>query len=308
MQNLEKRVLRLLAWRSPVCALLVLGVLVGGCQRSAVTPKEGSSGDVTTPSTGGIKPGPKPFEATGGIDPKVISAWEKAGARFGWEVPVYGDFKSKTPFETNIVFSRPEMPPALPAFSALKGALKRLPDLPAPQAPFALDLSHSPLSEADLKALARFRHLQSLTLIDTGIRDASLKDLSGLDQLQTLILSGNRISDAGVKELAGLTDMKMVSLGRTDIRGTGLKELTGLDKLATLRLFGFHVPDTACKELVGLKQLQVLDLHLSEVTNTGLKELVQLKRLELLNVAATSVTDAGVTEFRKALPDCHVQR
>ena len=284
------------AWALPTCALLALGVCLGGCGRSPAPPKEGSLPATTV------------FKATGGIDPKVIASWEQAGARFGWEVPVYGDYTSKTPLETKFMTERPGEGPALPAFSAVERHVKRLQDLPPPQAPFALHLQRSRLTEGELKALARFQSLQSLTLIGVEIRDDNLNELGRLRQLQILILGGNRITDAGLKALAGLDDLRMLSLGANNVRGPGLKELEGLQKLRTLRLYGLKVPDAICRDLAELKQLRVVDLHLTSITDAGLRELARLKELELLNVAATNVTDAGLAEIRKELPRCHVQR
>jgi hypothetical protein len=134
---------------------------------------------------------------------------------------VYGDYSSNTPFETNFVRKRPREGPALPAFSAAERHVKRLEELPPPQAPFALDLRRSRLTESELKALARLEHLQSLTLIDVGIQDDNLAELGRLRQLQILILGGNRIADAGLKALAELKELKMLSLGATDVRGQG---------------------------------------------------------------------------------------
>ena len=56
----------------------------------------------------------------------------------------------------------------------------------------------SPLTEADLKALARFKHLRSLGLIDTGIRDASLNSLRLLAEIITSAEAVGAISGATV--------------------------------------------------------------------------------------------------------------
>jgi hypothetical protein len=299
---------RLADWGPPTCALLALSWCLGGCGRSPVPSTESSPGPPAAQPAGGTRPEATAFEATGGIDPKVVASWEQAGARFGWEVPVYGDYSSQTPLETTIVPRRPAEGPALPAFSAAERHVRGLPDLPPPQAPFALDLRRSPLTDAELIALARFQHLQSLTLIDVGIQDHSLEELGHLRQLQILSLGGNRITDAGLKALAGLEALKMISLGATNIRGPGLKELGARQKLRTLRLYGLNVPNAVWRDLAELRQLRVLDLHLTNITDAGLRELARLKELELLNVALTGVTDAGLAAIRKELPRCRVQR
>ncbi len=291
-----------------LCALLTVSGLLGSGWSKPVPAQETRPKPPTAQPAEHTRPEATAFKATGGIDPKVIASWERAGARFGWEVPVYGDYFSKTPLTTQVMIRRPESGPALAAFSAMERHVKGLQDLPPPQAPFALDLRRVQLTEGEVKALVRFQHLQSLTLIDTKIQDHSLKELARLRQLQILILGGNRITDAGLKALAGLKDLQMLSLGATDIRGPGLKELEGLPKLRTLRLYGFQGPDAVCRDLAELKQLHVLDLHLTHITDAGLQELARLKELELLIVAGTDVTDAGLAEIRKKLPRCHVLR
>lgn len=308
MQTPERRTPRLAPRRFSACALLALGVFVGGCQRNATPPRGGGAALPEAQPTGSTEPKPPAFEATGGIDPKVIAAWEQAGATFGWEVPGYGGASGKTLLETQFMAARPKAPPYLPAFSAGKQGLPGLSSLPSPEAPFALGLHGSPLTEADLEALPRFRNLRSLSLVATELRDARLRALGGLQQVEVLKLGGNRISDAGLKELAGLKGLKFLTLGVTNVRGPGLKELAGLPKLETLRLYSLDAPDAVCKWAAGVKQLRALDLHLSKLTDTGLKELAPLKELDWLNVVATDVTDAGVAEIRKALPKCQVQR
>jgi hypothetical protein len=303
MQDMDKRFPRVAS-----CFIVAWTLLLSGCQRRAVTPKDGNA-DATTELKGGGASRPAAFEATGGIDPELVAAWKQAGLRFGWHVHLYGTFTGKTPFSVDFLAKRREKEPALPAFSAKGVSIKGLQDLPVPEVPFALHLQGVPLTEGDVKALARFPQLQSLALIDCGLRDTSLKDLGALQQLQDLVLNANRITDAGLKELAGLTNLKLLSLGANDdIRGPGLKDLAGLPKLETLSMFGIRTPNAVCKELAQFKQLRVLDLNLSKVNDEGLKELAQLEGLELLNVAATQVTDAGLAEIRKALPKCLVQR
>jgi hypothetical protein len=188
MQTLGRRTPRLAPECFSACALLALAVLAGGCQRNAAPPGGGSAAPPHAQPTGGAEPKPPAFEATGGIDPKVITAWEQAGATFGWEVPEYGGDSGETLLETEFVPARPKDAPCLPAFSAAKKGLRGLSALSAPGAPFALNLHGSPLTEADLEALAGFRHLRSLSLVATQLRDSSLSAVGGLRQVEVLKL------------------------------------------------------------------------------------------------------------------------
>ena len=71
---------------------------------------------------------------TGGIDPKVVEAWEKAGASFGW---LSQENSGSPQFNAN----RPQDMLAIPAFRPGPAGVAKLKDLPAPAVPFGLDLS-----------------------------------------------------------------------------------------------------------------------------------------------------------------------
>jgi len=104
--------------RHHVCVLIIL--LLAGCQ--------GNAG------------GTDAFEATSGIDPKVIAAWERAGAQFGWLV-----WSPDPVGSPQFAAVRGTQTRSLPAFK-FKGDLfekpqitRELGDLPEPTAPFAVD-------------------------------------------------------------------------------------------------------------------------------------------------------------------------
>jgi hypothetical protein len=216
---------------------------------------------------------------TGGIDPKVVAAWEKAGAEFGW----------MSVDENGLLYFVPERPkgvPAVPTFTAKKGESSLpLRELPAPGAPFGLKMfGLEPLTDADWKALAGFEHLHSLSIMFMGVTDARVKELAGLPKLQVLVLDHSQVSGTGVKELARLKQLQVLSLGAT------------------------KVGDADLKELAGLKQLRVLGLDVNKIGDAGLKELAALSQLRVLGLSNTQVTDQGVAELKKALPKVQIQR
>jgi hypothetical protein len=213
----------------------------------------------------------------GGVDPKVIAAWEKAGAEFGWMKAEKGGPPQFSP-------QRPAAGRAVPAFRIDPGKQVMLRDLPAPDVPFGLELNDLALTDADVKALGGFAKLDTLDLLGTKIGDAGLRQLTGLRQLQVLCLDEAKITDDGMKALAGLT------------------------MLRTLTLFQTKIGDDSMKVLGELRQLQHLDLGDTKITDRGLKELTMLRRLETLQLDGTKVTDAGVAELQKALPKCKIDR
>jgi internalin A len=208
--------------------------------------------------------------------PEAVEAWKKAGAKVGW----YGH--NRFGF-LRFSEARPKDSAAVPAFLFPNFKPGVIVNLPAPSAPFAVDLSGTVMTDALLKELAVFKNLQNLDLRFTPVTDAGLKELAGLKRLQTLDLDDTKVTDAGLKELAGLQSMRTLGLASTKVTDAGLKELAGF------------------------KELRTLILNNTKVTDAGLKELAGLKSLQTLYLTATKVTGAGVKELQKALPGLKIK-
>src|SRR5205807_2316200 len=88
-----------------------------------------------------------------------------------------------------------------------KGVLSKL---PRPPAAFGLDLRAGSITDAEMKALARFQNLQALSLYETenSVTAAGLKELAWLSNLRSLDLGKSAITDAALKDLAGLKDLR----------------------------------------------------------------------------------------------------
>jgi len=208
---------------------------------------------------------------------EVIGAWKKAGLAFGW----YGQGREGTAdFQGNAK----GLTGALPAFRPTNRQLAKLPKLPDPKVPFALDLRRTRITDKGLKDLAALPSLAALDLGLTPVTGDGLKELKGLKNLTALSLWGAEVSDAGVK---------------------GVAELKGLTRLV---LSMTKISDAGLKELAELKGLTALSLSHNEVTDKGLKEIAGLKKLTSLALLYTRVTDDGVEELKKALPKCKVTR
>ena len=68
----------------------------------------------------------------------------------------------------------------------------------------ALNLNHTQVTDAGLKALAPLKNLAALDLSQTMVHGPGLKDLASLKKLTSLNLMFTRVADADLKELAGL--------------------------------------------------------------------------------------------------------
>ena len=68
------------------------------------------------------------------------------------------------------------------------------------------------------------------------------------------------------------------------------------------------ITDGGLRHLPGLKRLRELLLNSTKVTDDGLRHLTRLSGLRYLWIANTNVSNTGITEFKKALPNCRVER
>ena len=125
---------------------------------------------------------------------EIVTVWEKAGARPGW----LGLDSSRL-----LVF-RKEANGLTDEVSGFQFGVWRdgiVAKLPAPAAPFGLNLSGTQVTDAGLKELAGLKNLHTLNLNFTPVTDAGLKELADLKNLHTLDLSFTAVTDAGLAEL-----------------------------------------------------------------------------------------------------------
>jgi uncharacterized protein (TIGR03067 family) len=112
-------------------------------------------------------------------------------------------------------------------------------------------LSHTSVSEPDLKHLAKFKELDSVSLVETSV--------------------GN----GGMTNLAALGGLKRLNLSMTAVDDTGLQALVGLAHLEELDLIGTGVTDASVNTLSKLSRLKDVDLSLTRVTSRGKERLRQ---------------------------------
>jgi hypothetical protein len=324
-----------MAWK---WTALVLVVLAAGCRRGGTEPQPSGGEQKTTAAKGPVDDGPQPLEFwekqdTGGVDPKLIVAWEHAGTRFGW----FGHSP-----EGSVRFSRLRWKTQryleLPGFLALDKLPNNLQELPAPAVPFGVGFIGVPTVDGSLKALARFDNLQLLSL-DTAVMTAGAwEGLAALKQLKTLyrhkanlgdgtvpalsqagllhalsyVWAPNNqrpagpddavygdfdaalIGDGDVKALAALPQLRGLVLSRTSVSDAGLKALAALPRLQALDLGWTPIGDEGLKVLAGFRQLTWLELRGTAITDAGLKNLASLESLETLDLGETQTSDAGL--------------
>lgn len=89
----------------------------------------------------------------------------------------------------------------------------------------SIDMGNSKVSDADLKNLSQFPHLQKLHLQNMAIGDEGVKQLRGLHYLDVLNISGTKISGKTLDEVAGWKNLKKLYLYNTAVQEESVKSL-----------------------------------------------------------------------------------
>jgi Leucine Rich repeat len=114
-------------------------------------------------------------------------------------------------------------------------------------------LSNMNVTDADLKALVRFKNLEDLFLWNVPVTDASVKVIGELKTLQNLYLGGTEVTDEGLKHLAGLQNLRFLDLRTTKVSDSGLKVLAGYKSLKKLDLGQTRVTEEGVAEFRKLR-------------------------------------------------------
>lgn len=116
------------------------------------------------------KPAPKPLPA------EIRAAWEKTGVDIGWVARRQESWLSFTQ-ETSErdVWNVP----GFRVSPRIRWQYDLIAKLPAPEQGFGLDLSHTEVTDAELKELATLKHLQALNLFGNKLTGTGLKAMAG---------------------------------------------------------------------------------------------------------------------------------
>ncbi len=249
------------------------------------------------------------------MDPKVATAWKRAGFETGWIGIEFG-----TEIIKEFLTERTKLDTALPCFAGWP--LTSMNNLPEPSTDFAIRFdvlinrnpkllnSRVQVTENMIKELARFKKLKHL---EVGVKGnaAFLTAISQLQSLETLYLSLSSDDKTSLKPIGGLHQLRHLGLASSAVNNTGmpavlagksggindrdLKDLGALQNLEVLNLRNSQVTDQGLKSLASFAKLKVLDLSFSPITDEGLKDLTALKQLKVLYLDNNvKITDKGV--------------
>jgi hypothetical protein len=249
---------------------------------------------------------PVPHAPEKQVSEKVIQVWKDAGAEVRW-VTISGLWDDKP------------TPGCRVGFYFHGWVEGRFDNLPAPEAPFKLDVSFpwpgdedkgiaKEISDGGLKELVKFQNLQSLGVFGRNITDAGAKEIAKLKNLEQLSLSCTKVTTIGLKELTKLQSITRLTLGQMDVTEEMLGEVAEFKNLTRffLSFNKSEVTIAGMKHISKLEKLEKLNFFDVNVSDRGVKELGQLKNLKDLDFLNTNVTKASGEELQKLLPKCDI--
>ncbi|MEO5976074.1 MAG: FN3 associated domain-containing protein [Chryseolinea sp.] len=95
----------------------------------------------------------------------------------------------------------------------------------------SIDLGNSAITDADVKTLSEFPHLQKLHLQNTSIHDVGVKNLRSLQYLEFLNLSGTKITGKTLDEISEWNHVKKLYIYNTSVETASIENLRKANSL-----------------------------------------------------------------------------
>ena len=156
-----------------------------------------------------------------------------------------------------------------------------------------VDLSRTPVSDAQAAYLASMPSVERISLAGTQISDGAVKALASLTGLHELDLSGAMVTDTGVAGLSSLSQLRVLRLNNTQVEGRGFSALASLP-LLDVELSGAPVNDAGLSAITSLASLRRLRLKYTEISDAGARVLAKARNLQLLDLNSTDIGDAAL--------------
>jgi hypothetical protein len=199
----------------------------------------------------------------------------------------------------------PGMPATLPPGVSKIASLTELTDLSL----------RFPIGDANLKAFASLKNLESLDTNSDGLTEAGIRALKELPKLNSLSLQNNDVAkrekvvlpEAAFAVLKDLKGLKTLRLPSATLPKGGMEVIGSLSDLESLNLAGVVPKGDDVAAAVGkLTKLRYLNLQDAGLTDAGFKHLEGLKHLEQLFIGMNKNTRAGLDSLRMAVPTAQI--
>lgn len=145
-----------------------------------------------------------------------------------------------------------------------------------------LDLTGTPLTDADLAHVVTLPRLPQILVGRTGISDAALAGLSQMPNLVHLCIDATQATPVGISGLGTCPNLESLTLLDAD--------------------------DESVAQIARLNRLKYLVLEGEDVTGESLPALKQMQNLKMLTFYAADLSREEVDELQMALPGCAVRR
>lgn len=162
-----------------------------------------------------------------------------------------------------------------------------------------------PITENNLKTIAKMSGLTSLDLSFTDLNDSAFKYIAAMKNLKRLDLSSTLVRGLKLNQLKELKNLTALDLANTRTHDFAIDTIVECcPNLERLNLAGTRITDQAILKLQNLKHLQKLKIAGTNITDKYIDKLMTLKDLQKISMSNTRVSPKKLSELRRAKPGC----
>lgn len=138
--------------------------------------------------------------------------------------------------------------------------------------------------------------VESLELVNAGIRDSAFREITAMPSLRTLRASSEPVTSAGLNFHENSL-IKELRLDYTKVSDDSASEFAKLKHLQALYISNTEIGDETLRHLANLP-LRLLYIEHTKITDKGLEYLGKNRTLQTLWLGGTSITAAGLKNIR----------
>ena len=172
-----------------------------------------------------------------------------------------------------------------------------------------LSLGHKDQSIASVKALGDLPKLKSLQFRRAQLNDDAFIALAAIPSLESLDLDGTNVADKGITAISKYPALRELKMYYAKITDSGVGKIAMIKTIEALDFTESpNITNGAIDHLTTLPNLRRLVLSRTKLRGKSLLKLTANKKLKRLEVLLNQMTAEQAAEFKKALPNCVVER
>lgn len=154
-----------------------------------------------------------------------------------------------------------------------------------------------------LEELKNLNQLKTITLDSaSGLRDEHLKAFARFKTLNLVSIANCRITWKGLNELRTLENLAVMIVDRCDLKDDLSLVAGDFARLESLYLFDCRVGEIVCKAISKMPRLRHITLDGTDVTDDSLRQLAANGSIKSISVKRTKVSRQGVENVRRMHP------